>query len=301
MNNTKTIPSKIKNLIHRQFHKHGHKLNDKLYLKLLFYIKFGYRLDLDNPKTYNEKCQWLKLNYKNKDFIALVDKYEVKSIVKEKIGEKYLVKNFGVWDTFDEIPFDQLPSQFVLKTTHDSSGALICKDKSEFDFNHAKSILEKNLKKNAYLPVREWAYKHVKPKIIADEYITSENSQGLSDYKFFCFHGVPKLVVVESERIGKKAKCDFYDMKGNHLDITQGGEQSGEILTMNDDFNTMASLAKILCANYPHIRVDFFYTGKKIYFAEYTLYQHGGIDRFHPEEWDLTLGSWIDLSKAKLT
>lgn len=291
--------SKAKKLIHRQFHKHGHRLNDKLYLKILFYIKFGYQLDLKNPKTYNEKCQWLKLNYKNKELIPLVDKYEVKKIVSDKIGEEFIVKNYGVWNSFDEIPFDKLPSQFVIKTTHDSSGAIICKDKSKLNYEKAKAIVERNLNKSAYLPVREWAYKYVKPRIIVDELLDTTDEEGLMDFKFFCFHGEPKLVVVERERIGKKVKADFYDMKCNHLDITQGGEQSGELLNKTEDFEIMVSLAKILCANIPHIRIDFFYTGRNIYFAEFTMYQHGGIGRFHPEKWDRILGDWIDLSKIK--
>jgi|26BtaG_2_1085354.scaffolds.fasta_scaffold00021_78 hypothetical protein len=299
MRNDLKLYSKVKKLIHHQFHKHGHKLKDKLYLKILFYIKFGYRLDLKNPKTYNEKCQWLKLNYRNKDLIPLVDKFEVKKIVSDKIGEDFVVKNYGVWNSFDEISFDKLPNQFVIKTTHDSSGAIICKDKSKFNYEKVKAIVERNLIKNAYLPVREWAYNYVKPRIIVDELIDTTGEEGLMDFKFFCFDGEPKLVVVERERIGKKVKADFYDMNCNHLDITQGGTQSGEILNKTEDFETMVSFAKILSVNIPHIRIDFFYTNKNIYFAEFTMYQHGGIQRFHPEKWDRILGDWIDLSKIK--
>lgn len=294
-----TPKQKIKNSLRRLFFRYGHKLDDKTYLRILFYLKFGRSLDLKNPRTYNEKCQWLKLNYRRKELIPLADKYEVKRIVAQKIGEEYLVKNYGVWNTFDEIDFDRLPQKFVLKTTHDSSGAIICRNKTNFDFENARLILNKNLSKSAYLPVREWAYKFIKPRIIADELIEVPDGKELLDFKFFCFHGEPKIFLVESERNGKTVSDNFFDINLNPIDLIQGSKKGDIVIEDSEDYRTMLELAKRLCSDLPHIRVDFFYTGEKIYFAEFTFYQHAGISKFYPEEWDDVLGSWIDLSKIE--
>lgn len=295
------LNKKMKNKLTRILHRHGHRLNDEWYLRILYFLKFDRQLNLKSPKTYNEKCQWLKLNYRKKELISLVDKYEVKNIVAQRIGGEFVVKNYGVWDTFDEIDFDQLPQKFVLKTTHDSSGALICRNKADFDFDKARTVLHKNLSKNAYWPVREWTYKYIKPRIIADELIEVPPGKDLLDFKFFCFHGEPKIFLVESERVGKTVADNFFDTELNPLDLVQGSRRGEILMEDSEDYRTMLTLAKKLCQDLPHIRVDFFYTGEKIYFAEFTFYQHAGISKFYPEKWDEILGSWIDLSKIDKT
>jgi len=291
------LKQKIKNSLSGLLYRYGHKLSDETYLRILFFLKFDRPLNLKKPKTYNEKCQWLKLNYRKKELIPLADKYEVKKIVAQRIGEEFVVKNYGVWDNFDEIDFDQLPQKFVLKTTHDSTGALICRNKADFDFENARLVLNKNLSKSAYWPVREWAYKFIKPRIIADELIEVPPGKDLLDFKFFCFHGEPKIFLVESERVDKTVADNFFDIELNPIDFIQGGKKGEITVEDSEDYRTMLSLAKKLCQDLPHIRVDFFYTGEKIYFAEYTFYQHAGISKFYPEKWDDILGSWIDLSK----
>lgn len=271
-------------------------MGDRIYLKLLFPLKVGYWLNLKDPKTFNQKLQWLKLNYRRPEFTTMVDKYEVKQYVKGLIGEEYIIENYGVWNSFSSIDFDRLPSKFVLKTTHDQGGVIICRDKALFDFNSAEAKLKKHLKRKHYYLSREWPYKAVKPRIIAEKYIAAyENEYEVSDYKFFCFDGVPKLLYIASERQNKHVKFDFFDMNFNYLDIKQSYEQSGKYITKPEGFQHMVDLAKILSSGYPHIRVDFYNIRGKIFFGELTLFHHGGLVPFFPMKWDYRLGDWLHL------
>src|SRR5690554_4501652 len=201
-----------------------HWIPDELYLKILFRIKMGYKLDLKNPKTFNEKLQWLKLNDRKELYTQLVDKYEVRQYIEDTIGKEYLIPLLGVWDRFEDIDFDLLPEQFVLKTTHDSGGIVICKDKSKLDKENARKVLEAHLKSNHWKKWREWAYKNVKPQIIAEMYMSdsarqaSDDGEQLTDYKFFCFDGEPKMMFIATDRFAEdEVKFDFFDMEYNHL------------------------------------------------------------------------------------
>lgn len=270
---------------------------DSLYIKLLFKYRTGYRLNLKEPTTYNEKLQWLKLNYRKEEMTSLVDKYLVKDIVAKEIGEEYIIPTLGVWEDFDEINFDLLPNKFVLKTTHDQGGVVVCTDKSKFNIDKAKAKLNKHLKRNFYLLFREWPYKNVKPRIIAEEFIGNPNENtDLKDYKFYCFNGKAKLLFIASGRNTSQTKFDFYDIEFNHLDIRRPNTiQSKEGNKKPENYDKMLQMAEQLAGDFPHVRVDFYNIKGEIYFGELTFYTGSGMKAFYPHKWDEILGSYIEL------
>lgn len=269
-------------------------LDDRTYLKLLFPLRTGYRLDLKNPQTYNQKLQWLKLNYRKPIMTKMVDKYEAKEIVKEAIGEEYVVKNYGVWNSFDEIDFDLLPEQFVLKTTHDQGGVVICKDKSTFDFKAAKKKLNFHLKRKHYYLSREWPYKNVTPRILAEEYLDI-GEEDLKDYKYYCFNGIPKIMFVSSNRNSGNPNIDFFDMNFQQLDIIRANGPSKKKIDKPINFYFMEELSRKLSDSFPHVRIDFYEVNGNVLFGEFTFFSAGGLKPFHPEKWDYIFGEWIDL------
>jgi hypothetical protein len=257
----------------------------------------GKKLNLDNPITYNEKLQWLKLYDRNPGYTALVDKCEVKVKVAEIIGEEYIIPTIGVYEKFDDIDFDLLPNQFVIKCTHDSGGLVICRDKSKLDISAARNKINKFLKRKYYYQWREWPYKNVKPRIIVEQYMEDTSTRELRDYKFFCFGGVPKLIFIASDRqkAGEETKFDFFDMDFNHLPFTNGHPNAAVPPAKPAMFEKMKELAAKLSSGIPHVRVDFYEVDGRIYFGEMTFYHWSGMVPFDPEEWDYTLGSWITL------
>lgn len=276
------------------------KLSDEAYLKKMYYAQTGKILNLDNPTTYNEKIQWLKLNDRNPLYTKLVDKYEVKPIVESIIGTQYIIPTLGIWNKFEEIDFTSLPEQFVLKCTHDSGGVCICRNKGEFDIKKAKKIISTSLRNNFYLKGREWPYKNVKPRIIAEQYMEDDVTQELRDYKFFCFSGNPKALFVASDRQteGEETKFDFFDMDYNHLPITNGHPNAKIMPQKPEKFEEMKMLAKKLSKGYPHVRVDFYEVNGKVYFGELTFFHWSGLMPFEPEKWDYEFGSWLSLPKT---
>ncbi|MBQ7329958.1 MAG: glycosyl transferase [Oscillospiraceae bacterium] len=272
---------------------------DKTYLKMKFKGAMGKKLDLQNPKTYNEKLQWLKLYDRNPAYTAMVDKYEVKKYVAEKIGSEYVVPTIGVWDRVEDIDFDALPDQFVLKCTHDSGGLVICKDKTHLDIQQAKKKLSKALKSRFYHMGREWPYKNVQPRIIAEPYLEDKATGELRDYKFFCFGGKAKAMFVATERQkkGEEVKFDFYDMNFERLQLQQGHPNAKQPVSKPETFEQMRELAEQLSVGIPHVRVDFYEVDGKNYFGELTFFHFNGMVPFNPEKWDYTLGSWIELPK----
>jgi hypothetical protein len=272
-------------------------LSDEKYLKIMYKHRMGKELNLDNPVTYCEKLQWLKLNGRNPLYSTLVDKYEVKKYVADLIGEKYIIKTLGVWDSFDDIDFDKLPNSFVLKCTHDSGGISICKNRESFNFDNARKKINKCLRTDYYLKSREWPYKAVKPRIIAEEYMEDASTKELRDYKFFCFGGEVKLLFVASERQKKEeeTKFDFFDMDFNHLDFTNGHPNAKKLPEKPDCFDEMKRLATILSQGMPHVRVDFYEVNGRVYFGEITFFHWSGMMPFRPEKWDRILGDWIQL------
>lgn len=282
----------------RLLQRHPFLSTDKFFLKEAFKRKMKKPLNLGNPQTFNEKLQWLKLYYHNPVLTTMVDKIESKKYVAAKIGEEYIIPTLGVWDSCDEIDFNRLPSQFVLKTNHDYGGVVICKNKDVFDENAAKMKLNKHLKRNFFYVGREWAYKNVKPRILAEKYMVDEETRDLRDYKFFCFNGEPKMLFIATDRQQKDGvlKFDFFDLDFKWLDITQGGRgHNKENVKKPKKFKKMIELAKELSKNIPHVRVDFYEIDGEIYFGELTFYHDSGFKAFEPVEWDYELGSYLEL------
>lgn len=274
---------------------------DRAYLKLKYRANFGKGLNLKAPKTFNEKLQWLKLYDRRPEYIRMVDKYAVKEYVAEKIGEEYIIPTLGVWDRVEDIDFDALPNQFVLKCTHDSGGIVICKDKSKLDIEWAKRKLKRSLKNNFYYSYREWPYKNVKPRILAEQYMEDTETAELRDYKFFSFDGVTKALFIATERQkdGEEVKFDFYNMDFEHLDFRQGHPNSSMKIDKPKCFDEMWGLSEKLSKNIPHVRVDFYEVNGKVYFGELTFFHHAGLMPFDPEAWDYTFGDWIRLPEKK--
>lgn len=296
----RTVISKPKVLPEKGLYLISRALDDQTYLKVLFSIKAGYKLNLNSPKTYNEKLQWLKINYRKPIMTKMVDKYTAKDFVSEIIGEEYIVTNYGVWDSFSEIDFNQLPQSFVLKTTHDQGGVVIVKDKDNFDIKAANQKLNRHLKVEHYYLTREWPYKNVKPRIMAERLLISEKQSNISDYKFYCFHGEPKLMYISHMSQDKKKYLDFFDMEFNRLNISRPGFLQSDInYSLPENWQLMKELAGKLSSGFPHLRVDFYNVEGKVYLGELTFFQGGGMMPFEPVGWDNTLGDWIDLSSVK--
>lgn len=272
---------------------------DELYLKLLFRLRMGYKLNLDNPQTFCEKLQWLKLHNRKPEYTQMVDKYDAKRYVADIIGEEYIIPTIGVWDRVEDIDFDKLPNQFVLKCTHDSGGIVICKDKSQLDIAATKKLLRRGLKKNYYWQNREWPYKNITPRIICEQYMVDESGYELKDYKWFCFDGVAKALFIATDRgvKGEETKFDFYDTEFNHLPFTNGHPNASKEIKKPAGFEQMKQLASQLSKGQPHLRVDFYDINGKIYFGELTFYHWSGTMPFDPMEWDYTFGSWINLGR----
>lgn len=270
--------------------------SDETYLKLVYRGCFNKKLNLENPKTYNEKLQWLKLNDRDKSYQALVDKYEVRRFVEKRIGIKYLIPLLGVWDKFEQIDFSLLPNEFVLKCTHDSGGVVICKDKKKLKLDETRKKIVKSLKRNFYYIGREWPYKEIKPRIICEKYLVDESKVELKDYKFFCFDGEVKAMFVATDR-GIDTKFDYYDLDFNHLDIKQYYNNSNKKILRPRSFTEMIELAEILSKGYPHVRVDFYDVNGQVYFGEMTFYHFSGFVKFEPSRWDEIFGNWIKLPR----
>ncbi len=274
---------------------------DKLYLKLLYRGLMGRKLNLKKPVRYNEKLQWLKLYDRNPAYTTMVDKWAVRAYVAEKLGEEYLIPSLGVWDRFEDIDFDALPQAFVLKCTHDSGGLVICRDKATLDMAAAKRKIEKSLKTDFYRHGREWPYKNVKPRIVAEAYMTDSTSAELRDYKFFCFGGEPELTLVCSERFAEGGLHEtFYDKAWNRMPVARPGVPVSEVeIPKPLNYEKMLELSRVLAKDIPFVRIDFYEIDGKIYFGEITFFPAGGLVGFEPDEWDTTLGEMIPLPSEK--
>lgn len=269
---------------------------DKLYLKTVFRLRTHKKLNLQNPKTFNEKLQWLKLNDRKPEYTMMVDKYEVRKYIAEKIGEEYLIPLLGVWDDPDDIDFDRLPEQFVLKCNHNSGlGMCICKDKSKLDIKKVRKELEKGLKQDYYLTGREWSYKNVKRKIIAEKYMVDESGIELKDYKIFCFNGRPEYVEVDFNR-HIEHKLNPYDFDWNPLGFCDKSrnDYSANIKKPNK-LEEMRQIAAVLSKGIAFLRVDFYSINDDIYVGELTLYPGSGFIMFDPPETDLKYGRLLKL------
>lgn len=296
------------------------KWSDERYVKAAYRAKLHKKLDLNNPQTYNEKLQWLKVYYRKSIMTTMVDKYEVKKYIADLIGEEYIIPTLGVWDRVEDIDWDSLPNQFVLKCTHDSGGLVVCKDKSKLDKNKAQMRLSKSLKRNYYYQNREWPYKDVKPRIIAEQYLgvndnsihlevdnavdtqTLQAKFGLLDYKFMCFNGIVKALFLDIGVIGNSIGHaenyyrNIYDREWNEMPFKETRDFYPTPIRKPKYYEEMIALAEKLSKDMPHLRVDLYYVNDRIYVGELTFFHGSGLSNyFEPEEWNYTLGSWIEL------
>lgn len=273
-------------------------LSDEKFIRMKFKKVFSRELNLNNPTSFNEKLQWIKLYDRNPLYTTMVDKYLVKQYVGNIIGDEYIIKTYGVWNSFDEIDFEKLPEQFVLKTTHDSGGLVICKNKKSFNFKMARKKIQSSLRNNYYLHAREWPYKNVKPRIIAEEYMEDHITHELRDYKFFCFNGEMKLMFIVSNRYNSDmpTTMDYFDRNFNKVDLTWGSQQSSNPPAKPELFEDMVKLAEKLSIGLSEVRVDFYIANNKIYFGELTFFDGSGFTEIKPYEWDVKLGSYIKLN-----
>lgn len=269
-------------------------MSDETYIKIAYHAKMGKKLNLEDPQTYNEKVQWLKLNYRKPEMTDLADKYAVREYVENRIGDHYLIPLLGVWSDSDSIDFDQLPNQFVLKCTHDSGSVIICKDKTKLDKDKTRKKLDKIMKNNYYWGQREWVYNDITPKIIAESYISSQTEDDLKDYKFFVFDGEVKFMFVASNR-GVDTRFDFYDNNFDYIDVKQKYPQADERIEKPENFEKMLVLAEKLASDIPHARVDFYNVEGKILFGEITFFHFSGWEKFEPDKYDRIFGSFLHL------
>jgi len=269
---------------------------DKQYLELRYLLKFKKRLNLQNPKTYNEKLQWMKLYDRNPIYTKLVDKQAVKKLVKDVPGLN-VIPTLAVWNNPDDIDLSNMPEQFVLKCTHDSGSVLIFKKKDAYSLDYVKEHFRKAIKRDQYLAGREWAYKNVRPRIIAEPFMIDSSGSGLRDYKFFCFDGVAKALFIATDRgkEGTDVKFDFFDMNFKHLPFRHGHPNAEILPDKPENFDEMKRIAAQLSKGLRHVRVDLYNINGDIYFGEMTFYHHCGLVPFTPEKWDYTFGSWIKI------
>ncbi len=274
------------------------RLPDDKYLKKLFKAYFHKELDLENPVTFNEKLQWLKLYNRKPEYTTMVDKYKVREYIAQTLGEEYLIPLLGVWDDPDEIDFDALPDQFVLKCNHNSGlGMCICKDKSKLDIPKVKAELRKGLKQDYYLTGREWPYKDVPRKIICEKFMSDGIKEDLRDYKFFCFNGAPKFMYISNDN-SENATTDFFDMDFNHLEMRMKDPNSRVLPQKPHLFDEMREIAEELSRGIPFVRVDLYVVGDRIFFGELTFFHNSGFVTIHPDYLGKKLGDWIILDNT---
>jgi len=273
---------------------------DKVYLKMKYKHNIGKKLNLKNPQTFNEKLQWLKLYDRNPLYTKLVDKYEVRKYIEKEIGKEHLIPLLGVFDTYDQIDFNALPNQFVLKPNHTSGDVYICKDKSNIDYGDLKKQVSIWLKRRYYWVHREWPYKNIKPRIICEKYMVDESGTELKDYKFMSFNGEVKCSFICLNRNSTKGlNVDFYDMGWKPMPFERHYKRSGGVIPKPKNFDLMVKFAEKLSIDIPFVRVDFYEANGQLYFGELTFFPGSGYEEFTPESYDYLLGSWICCQKNK--
>ncbi|MBI0577475.1 glycosyl transferase [Neobacillus cucumis] len=272
-------------------------LPDKIYLNIMYISRMKKKLDLKHPKSFNEKLQWLKIYDRHPKYIQMVDKYEVKKYIKEKVGSEYIIPTYGVWNSFDDINFEMLPDQFVLKCTHDCGGLVICRDKRTFDIEAARNKINSCLKRNYFYNGREWPYKNIKPRVIAEKYMEDPTSIVLKDYKFYCFNGKPGFVQLsEGMERHSTASMAFLTLEWERLPF-----ERSDFLRINNipskplNFELMKSLAEKLSEGHLFLRVDLYEINGKVYFSELTFSPTSGFIPIKPIEYDEQIGRLLAL------
>jgi hypothetical protein len=271
-------------------------LPDKTFLSILNFLIFGKKMNWEKPQTFNEKLTWIKLYDRRPEYTKMADKYSVKKLVSDRIGKEYVVENYVVADRWEDIDFDKLPNQFVIKCTHDSGGAFICRDKKTFDYDKVRKRIERNLKMRNWKTGREWPYKDIPHRIIVDRLLDDHTGNELRDYKFWCFNGVPTYMycTIKAANIYE----NFYDMDFQPVNIDHGFPRHQPEFEKPTNFELMKDLASKLSKGIPFLRVDFFDVEGKVYFGEFTFYDWGGTRPFRGN-WDNYLGQFIKLPTDK--
>lgn len=270
----------------------------KPYLKMVYKIKTGRKLNLKNPKGFNEKLNWLKINDIHPEYTNLADKYLVRDYVTEKIGEGYSIPLLGAYRKFDDINFNELPEQFVLKCNHDSGSVKVIRAKSELtdkDIKELRKFFKGRLKINPYNIGREYPYKKIEPKILIEKYMIPDEAREINDYKFLCFNGEPKIMYICTGRNDVRHE-DYFDMDFNRVSMRSSETESDVAPQKPVNFELMKELATKLSQGIRHVRIDFFEVGDQVYFAEFTFFNNGGFWLYHPEEWENRLGDWVDIN-----
>ena len=290
-------PSSLLDSLVRHF---GQFLSDRTYIKLRFRLQMGKRLNLKNPKTFQEKIQWLKLYNYNPNYTKMVDKVLVKEYVSSIIGSEYVIPILGVWDEPESINWDILPNRFVLKTNHGggNSGVVVCRDKNNFDYQKAKLQLSKSLHNDIYRNMREWPYKNIRKCVFAEEYVEIDSTvKDLPDYKWYCFNGEPMYCQVIKNRTTNET-IDFFDKEWHHQDfigLNPLAHNSSQEILRPSNLELHIKIAKKLSKSIPFCRVDLYDTGSKVYFGEITFFPASGVGFFKPEKYDEILGSLLTL------
>ena len=271
------------------------QMEDEAYLCRKFKICMGRELDLVNPKTFNEKLQWLKIHYRNPEYTVMVDKYLARDYISKKLGEEYLIPLIGVWNSPDEIDFDALPNQFVLKCNHNSGlGMYICKDKNKMDVEKVRRNLRRGLAQDYYLTGREWPYKDVPRKIICEQFMVNEGEKDLKDYKIQCINGkIDHIFVCVGRSEPDNLRYYFFDKEWNHLPYSvQDSDDEVYLGSLKPkNFDRMIEIAELLCAGHPEIRIDLYEINGKVYFGELTFFTSSGFDDTITPEADAEIGS----------
>ena len=275
-------------------------LPDKVYLQLMYYYHLHKKLNLNHPKTFNEKLQWLKIHDRKDIYTKMVDKVGAKEFVAERIGEKYVIPTIGVWNHPEDINFDELPDKFVIKCAHNSgSGMYICRDKRKMDIEKVRFDLNRGLRENYFLYTREWPYKNVPRRILAEMFLDSGSDEPVDDYKVLCFGGEPKLIELHRGRFTNHQTQDFYDLMWNKTRISQGCcanfAHSNSVASKPPLLKEMIDLSRELSKDTRHLRVDWYCINEKLYFGELTFFDGSGFDPFDNPDHDLLLGSWINI------
>lgn len=277
------------------------RLNDKNFLKLKYKEKFGKRLNLDNPITFNEKLQWLKLYDRQDYYTKLVDKNSAKEIIGKIIGNEYIIPTLGIYENFEDIEFSKLPKKFVIKCTHDSGGIIICKDKDKLDLKKAKKKINNSLKKNYYYQWREWPYKNIEPRIIVEKYMDDRLNSQLNDYKMMCFNGKVKCSFVCTDRDNKEKglAVTFYDINWNRMPFRRHYRNDDKEIAKPKNYERMIELTEKICKKIIFARVDWYEIGGRLYFGEVTFFPGAGMEEFEPEEWDYKIGNMLILPEIE--
>lgn len=270
---------------------------DRLFIQMKYYSEFSKLVNFDNPKTFSEKMQYLKLYDRKSKYIYMVDKYRVREYISNIIGDEYLIPLLGVWNKFDEINFSELPNEFVLKCNHNSGGVILCHNKDTMDFEFASRVIDESLKKNFYYYGREWPYKSIEPKVICEELLYEDNKRiGLVDYKFYCFNGEPTYCQIIQNR-SKDETIDFYDMEWNRMPFNglRNLPKSTHPMKKPANYEEMTEIARKLSKGLPFLRVDLYLVNGRVFFGELTFTPTSGFGRFYPEEWNEKIGAKIQL------